>query len=559
MSDTLSPKFKENVYSTVCYGCGFGCGVYVRELKTLSVDTHNDCGAPILNIDFRKPSPVNEGKLCRFGVNLAKTYCPAVSKVKGKAVDINEAVAQAAEILKKADPSKTAFLSVGGTTNEEHLAFMKLGEKLSVPVSTGMTGVFKDLGKLHAYTGRGTTYDDVASAKKIYLLIDPYIQYPLLVRRLVHAKNKGAEIISFGLKELPIAAQNVFVAPETSLYDVKEFAPDEETVIISDLTPYTFSRRLAETIEIAGGKSKFLFMRPFMNAAGAGYLSKHTVQQSFDDIVSKMETGDLKVLVCLDSDLTDICFNDGIKESFKNLDALIVLASRATAVCDLADVVIATEPFYKKKGSVMNVEGRLMQISTDAGETLFAGFNALSGLLTALGGTALDFDEIHKEVISTLGVTEDEFKINVHERKKSPEIKKISDRLPELSALSEAAAPDSYMSDSAKEIEGAVEAKHVYIPTPFLWNGIPDNNNYVELSRNQIKESALMKGFTADITCACGEIKKTSRFKVSSMMDGYLISTRKQPFAKGPVTSVTIRRSPTKPNDPEIKECTIPQ
>jgi len=559
MSDTLSPKFKENVYSTVCYGCGFGCGVYVRELKTLAVDTHNDCGAPILNIDFRKPSPVNEGKLCRFGVNLAKTYCPAVSKVKGKAVDINEAVSQAAEILKKADPSKTAFLSVGGTTNEEHLAFMKLGEKLSVPVSTGMTGVFKDLGKLHAYTGRGTTYDDVASAKKIYLLIDPYIQYPLLVRRLVHAKNKGAEIISFGLKELPIAAQNVFVAPETSLYDVKEFAPDEETVIISDLTPYTFSRRLAETIEIAGGKSKFLFMRPFMNAAGAGYLSKHTVQQSFDDIVSKMETGDLKVLVCLDSDLTDICFNDGIKESFKNLDALIVLASRATAVCDLADVVIATEPFYKKKGSVMNVEGRLMQISTDAGETLFAGFNALSGLLTALGGTALDFDEIHKEVISTLGVTEDEFKINVLERKKSPEIKKISDRLPELSALSEAAAPDSYMSDSAKEIEGAVEAKHVYIPTPFLWNGIPDNNNYVELSRNQIKESALMKGFTADITCACGEIKKTSRFKVSSMMDGYLISTRKQPFAKGPVTSVTIRRSPTKPNDPEIKECTIPQ
>jgi len=558
MSDIPCPKFKENVYSTVCYGCGFGCGVYVRELKTLAAETKSDCGAPILNIDFRKPAPVNEGKLCRFGVNLAKTFCPAVSKVKGKPVDTNEAVSQAAEILKKADPNKTAFLSVGGTTNEEHLAFMKLGEKLSVPVSTGMTGVFKDLGKLHAYTGRGTTYDDVASAKKIYLLVDPYVQYPLLVRRLIHAKNKGAEIISFGLKELPIAAQNISVAPETSLYDVKEFAPDEETVIISDLTPYTFSRRLAELVEIAGGKSKFLFMRPFMNAAGAGYLSKHTVQQSFDDIVSKMETGDLKVLVCLDSDLADICFNDGIRESFKNLDSLIVLASRDTTVCSLADIVIAAEPFYKKKGSVMNVEGRLMQISTDAGETLLTGFNVLSDLLEAAGGAALDFDAIHKEAVAALGVTEDEFKINIPERKKSPEIKKISDRLPELSALSEAAIPDSYISDS-NESEGAAEAKHVYLPNPFLWNGVPDDSNYVELSRSQVKESALMKGFTADITCACGEIKKTSRFKVSPMMDGYLISTRKQPFAKGLVTSVTIRRSPTKPNESEIKECTIPQ
>ena len=559
MSDITSPKFKENVYSTVCYGCNFGCGVYVRELQTLAVETKNDCGAPILNIDFRKPSPVNEGKLCRFGVNLTKNFCPAVSKVKGKAVDNSEAVSQAADILKKADPSKTAFLSVGGTTNEEHLAFMKLGEKLSVPVSTGMTGIFKDIGKLHAYTGRGTTYDDVASAKKIYLFVDPYSQYPLLVRRLIHAKNKGAEIISFGLKGLPISTQNIFAAPDASLYDIPEFAPDEETVIISDLTPYTSSRRLAEMVEIAGGKSKFLFMRPFMNAAGAGYLSKHTVQQSFDDIVSKMETGDLKVLVCLDSDLSNLCLNDDVKEAFQNLDSLIVFASRATDICGFADIVIATEPFYKKKGSVMNVEGRLIPISTDGGETLLTGFNALSDLLSAVGGSALNFDAIHREAVSALGVTEDEFKVTVPERKKSPEIQKISDKL-EDSQTTFYPSPDSYVSASSKEENIGVAAKHVYVTTPFLWNGIPDEDNYIEVSRSQVKESSLMKGFTVDITCPCGEIKKTSRFKVSPMMDGYLISSRKQPFAKGPITPVTIHRSPTKPNDPEsANECNIPQ
>ena len=538
----MDPKFKENVYSTVCYGCSFGCGVYIRELKTNAASTGTACGAPILNIDYRKASPVNQGKLCRFGVHLVDNYCPAASSVKGTAATVDEAVAQAAAVLKGTDASKIALLSVGGTTNEEHLAFMKIGEKLGLPVSTGMTGLFKDIGKLHAYTGRGTTYDDVEAAKKIYLFVDPYVQYPLLVRRLVHAKEKGAEIVSFGLKELPIATQNVTAPPETSLYDISEFAPDADTVIVSDLTPYTDSKRLAEIVEIAGGASKLLFMRPFMNATGAGYLSKHTKQKSLDAIVSKMESGDLKVLVCLDTDLMDICLNDRIKALFANLECVIAVTSRATTICGAADIVIATEPFYKKKGSVMNAEGRLIQTRAAAGETPLTGFNALSALLEALGGPALDFDSVHAEVVSMLGVTEDEYKVSVPEKKTPPEITKISDKLPAFSV--------SCASQEAGS-EGAVSAKHLYLTNPFLWNGVADDDDYIEISRNLVKASALFKGFTADVTCACGEVTKQTRFKVSPVTDGYVISTRKQPFAKGLVAGISVKRSPTKPAEPE--------
>ncbi|MBZ3935068.1 hypothetical protein [Methanimicrococcus blatticola] len=563
MSDIIDPKFKENVYSTVCHGCGFGCGVFMRELETQAVETGTSCGAPILNIDYRKASPVNQGKLCRFGVNLAGNYCPAVSSVKGKSVSTDEAIAKTVDALKGAKASEIALLSVGGTTNEEHLAFMKIGEKLGVPVSTGMTGLFKDIGKLHAYTGRGTTYEDVETAKKIYLFVDPYVSYPLLVRRLVHAKEKGAEIVAFGLKELPIATQNVTVEPDTSLYDVKEFAPDADTVIISDLTPYTYAKRLAELVEIAGGKSKFLFMRPFMNATGAGYLSKHTKQQSFDDIVSKMESGELKVLICLDSDLIDICLNDNMKETFKNLENAIVISSRDTTACSVADVVIATEPIYKKKGSVMNAEGRLIPITAAAGDTPLTGFYALSAILEALGGSALDFTGVHAEAVQMLGANEDEYKITVPEKKPQPEIKKISDKLPDLKAVfSDFAEPKSFVSSSSKADgeSGAGAVKHLYLTNPFLWNGVLDNDNYIELSRCQVKSSALLKGFTADVSCACGEITKATRFKVSPMADGYVLSMRKQPFAKAPITDVVVLRSPTKPNEPEIvKECNVPQ
>ena len=549
----MSAKFRESVYSTVCYGCSFGCGVYMREL---TADQNGGECAPILNIDYRKASPVNQGKLCRFGVNLAKTYCPAETQIGGKSVSLEDAVSKAAEILKNAGASGASFLSVGGTTNEEHLALMKVSEKFGLPVNTGMTGLFKEIGKLHAYTGRGTTYEDIETASKIYLFVDPYVQYPLLTRRLVHAKEKGAEIVSFGLKELPIATQNVTVEPSASLYDVKEFAPDADTIIISDLTPYTYAKRLAELVEIAGKSSRFLFMRPFLNATGAGYLSKHTKQESLNEIISKIETGSLKVLVCLDSDLVDICLNDNIKESLENLDHLIVFASRKTSICDAADVVIATEPLYKKKGSVMNAEGRLIQISAAAGITPLTGVSALSKLSEAVGGAAFDFDALHEEAVKIIGALEDEYKVAAPEKKASAEISKISDKLPDLHTIFDVAGPDSFVSSASADDEVRVGATHVCLTTPFLWNGISDDDDYIEISRGHVKSSSLLKGFTADVACSCGKAA-TTRFKVVSMADGYILSTRKQPFAKAPITAVTVKRSPTKPKSSE--KCNVPQ
>ncbi|WNY26923.1 molybdopterin-dependent oxidoreductase [Methanolapillus ohkumae] len=559
--------FRENVYATVCYGCGFGCGVYMRELFT-DIPTGTTCGAPLLHIDYRKASPVNEGKLCRFGVNLVQNYCPAVSIVGGEDTDEKTAILKAAEILKKTKPENICLLSIGNATNEEHLMFMEVGKKLGVPVNTGMTGLFKSIGKLHAYTGRGVTYDDVAHAKKIYLLVDPYVQYPLLVRRLVHAKNKGAEIVSFGLKELPIADKNIMLTPDMSLYDV-EFKPDADTLIISDLTPYTHPKRLAEIVELSGakadGKSNMLFLRPFMNSTGAGYLSKHTKQKSFDDILAGIDSGDIKVLYCLESDLMDICLNDHIQEAFKNLDALIVQTSRYTSSCNTADIVIASEPFYKKKGSVMNSEGRLIRMSTDAGETLLTGFYALSDLLSALGGKAMTYEEAHQKAVEILGAMDDEFKILPPESKKKPPVQKISDKLPALvtnADLSGGEAPASFVSSAsakAAQVSDKVNLKHVYLTNPFLWNNVMDED-FFEISRCQVKDLKLLKGFTADVMCNCGEKLKTSAFKVSPMADGYILSWNKQIFAKAPVVDVTVKRSATKPDEKIIvKECNIPQ
>src|SRR5659263_600252 len=88
----------DNVYSTICPGCNFGCGLYIRENGTLEVD-------------FRKSSPANAGKLCRFGMGLPKLFAPTRSMVDSKETTIEEAAKEAARRI-SASKGSVAFLSL---------------------------------------------------------------------------------------------------------------------------------------------------------------------------------------------------------------------------------------------------------------------------------------------------------------------------------------------------------------------------------------------------------------------------------------------------------------
>src|SRR5574340_278143 len=151
----------DNVYSTICPGCNFGCGLYIRENGDLQVD-------------FRKSSPANAGKLCRFGMSLPRLYTPVKSIVDGKETTLEEAAKEAAGRI-SASKGSVAFLSFGNATCEEHLAFQKLAE------SSGYTGVdFEALPK-DAYQTLSIVipYSEIEAAKHIVLFIDPYEQYTL--------------------------------------------------------------------------------------------------------------------------------------------------------------------------------------------------------------------------------------------------------------------------------------------------------------------------------------------------------------------------------------------
>lgn len=180
----------ENIYSSICPGCGLACGLYIREMVS-------ETGETSLSVDFRKSSPVNAGKLCRFGLKLPLYYAePRVSKVGVQESSLEAAISAASEALKNASAESLTFFSAGNTTNEEQKAFSVLAAALDAGVETGM-GVYSSLPVgMHSVLSQSTPLEDIEKAKEVFLFVDPYSQYPLLLRRVLRAKRNGAKVVA---------------------------------------------------------------------------------------------------------------------------------------------------------------------------------------------------------------------------------------------------------------------------------------------------------------------------------------------------------------------------
>jgi len=457
----------ENIFTTVCPGCSIACGMYVREKDDGTID-----------IDWRKDAVVNAGKLCRFGVRLSANLKNATSGVDGNEVEFSDAVTAAG----KAIGDGAAFVSVGNTTCEEHLALMKLAESKGAVVNTGM-GAFASIpAECHPTMGVGVPLDAIESAKKIVLFIDPYEQYPLLVRRILAAKKNGATVTAVGWKAVSLADENKTIDPAN--YG-SELALDSDSVIIAEINPSTDPDRVI-------------------------LASKKTEQKSLDQIIAEINDGKIKTLVCLDSDLIEIMPDEtAVREALGKLDNLIVITSRASAITDVANIVVATEPFYRKAGTVVNAEGRVL---VGSGE----GTDGIDAVGTLIGQPADLFTELNSAVLATLG-------IDVVDERVVPAYEK-----PEYGAM------------DANPTAEAVETALVYAGGPFFWNGIVDDNDFVEMNLDMVTANSLLKGIPVKLTSDKGEV--AVKYKVSDVAPGVVLSNVKLPMTTGMVTSVTVSR-----------------
>ncbi len=470
-----------NVYSTICPGCNFGCGLYIRENGKVEVD-------------FRKSSPANAGKLCRFGMSLPRFYTPLKSTVDGKEGTLEESAKEAAKRISAAKGS-AAFLSLGNTTCEELLAFQKIAEPY---LCTGAD--FEALPKdTYQTLSVGVPYSEIEAAKHIVLFIDPYEQYPLVVRRLLSAKKKGAKITAVWWKALPLADENIKPAEVTKLQLTKD------SLIVADFHPLSDIEQVKSVLSIAkNAGARVTFLKPFANSTGEYILYKNAKQKSLNNLVEDINKGTIKTLFCLASDPAEIIPN----ETLAKLTNIIIQAGRASPITQKANVVIAHEPLYKKKGTLINNEGRVQAL----GGTGTNGLDALG----IIAGTKFEFNSLNEAVKKAFGIAAvDEFTIPKLER-------------------------PAYGAVQAKAMSAEAKTALVSVYNPFMWFGLADDNDFVEMNLSMVKALKLLKGGTIKIKSNGASIEK--RFKVAPVQENVLLTGKKLGIEKGLLTPVEVSR-----------------
>jgi hypothetical protein len=468
----------DNVYSTICPGCNFGCGLYIRENGALEVD-------------FRKSSPANAGKLCRFGMNLPKLFASTKSMVDGKETTIEEAAKEAAKRI-SASKGSVAFLSLGNTTSEELLAFQKVAE------SSLYTGVVAGLPEdTYQTLNIGIPYSEIEAAKHIVLFIDPYEQYPLIVRRLLSAKNKGAKISAVWWKDLPLADENIRPG------EVSKLALSKDSLVIADYNPLSDTEQVKSALALAkNAGARITFLKPFANSTGAYIMAKGIKQKSISQLIDDINKGTIKTLFCLESDPSVLIPS----ETLSKLTNLIIQAGQAPSA--KANIVIAHEPLYKKKGTLINNEGRAQALGG-------VGTNGLDAL-GIIAGVKFDFPALHESVKKAIGITAlDEFTIPKYER----------------SAYGAIQA-------SVKSLD--IKTALVSVYNPFMWSGLADDNDFVELNLKSVRALKLFKGTTLKIKSNGSAVEK--KFRIAPVQDNILLTGNRFGIEKGIITPVELSR-----------------
>ncbi len=188
-----------NIIHTICPYCGCGCGIDLIVKDNKIVGTY----------PFKR-HPINEGKTCIKG-NYCYEFVHSKDRLKkplikknGKFVEStwDEALNLIASKLKEYSPNEVGFFSSARCTNEDNYIFQKFARVVvktnnidhcaRICHSSTVTGLRETLGS-GAMTN---TIEDIEESDCILIIgSNTFEQHPLIGRRVIRAKERGAKII----------------------------------------------------------------------------------------------------------------------------------------------------------------------------------------------------------------------------------------------------------------------------------------------------------------------------------------------------------------------------
>jgi formate dehydrogenase (coenzyme F420) alpha subunit len=193
---------KLNYTPTICPYCGCGCG-----LNLVTVDDQ------VRGVEPWKRSPVNQGKLCPKG-NFCHEFIHHPDRLSNPLMKLKdgfknltwarafEKISTRLTAIKNEDPDSLAFLASARCTNEDNYLLQKFARLV---IGTNNIGNCADLCHGPSFAGLTLTIgsgamtnslDDLEESDCIFIIGSNTLeQHPLIGRRVLRAKKRGAKII----------------------------------------------------------------------------------------------------------------------------------------------------------------------------------------------------------------------------------------------------------------------------------------------------------------------------------------------------------------------------
>jgi len=385
------------VIDSHCPGCSILCGVHIIE----DGDT--------VDIEFMKHSVINHGKLCRFGVELPSYYaqCLDTCYVNGAEATYDEAVHAAGASfqtwLKERGRSDGVILCTGDATNEELLALKRMGEAFDIRRASGIGHIVSTLGPSSMQKKFGY-FEVIEHAKSIVLVdVDPSVRYPLILRKIQIARNKGAEVVSIGADKAHVChvADTVYaVTPDRvapTLQEIKDELPSH-TLFICGVGPYSDMSAVVEVNNIcAATSSRAMFLKDHANSEATLPYEFDNMRKSVDEILDDIESGRLSAVILVETPYMETYLDDKrFRAACELLEHFLIVQSRPLSSPPGNAIVISIPPFYQRKGTVVNICGRLLEMGGDKE----GASRACRDIITAAGlNVQLDYEGLNEDAI----------------------------------------------------------------------------------------------------------------------------------------------------------------
>ena len=309
---------------TLCPSCSVGCGINVI------LDNEE-----IVGTFPYKRHPVNEGKNCSNGRS-------SIEDIGEKLTFDEKVLDDAIAKLKSSNAEKVTVIFSGNNSNEDLQAIKSLCDAKGF----NLLAYADNLKNFDSVA----SYDDVEKASKVFVIGNVLYENPLIGRRIVRAKENGAEIyVNDDLEGSPTAN----IADEFTSVPVKEFLEkydlDDESVIVFNKVDSAEDLDLLESVN-----SKLLPVYSKPNTKGALNLAEAISNEDALELLKNTEV----LLVFNDDVVNEFDFD------FKSISQVIAFSPAENDTTEIAGFVIPIKFWLECGGSFTNAEGLTQEFAS---------------------------------------------------------------------------------------------------------------------------------------------------------------------------------------------------